>query len=77
MSAKKISENQILLTFANKDIADYVRLVCRRKGTDLESYIVDNFEWDGMPNCIFDNEKPSKEVCEDCDNADRCPDVVK
>ena len=40
------SQNQILITFHDKETAEYVRRVCRRKGTDLATYILDNFEWD-------------------------------
>lgn len=66
----------ILLTFEHSEDVDYINLVCRRKGTDLESYIINNFEWDDMPACLCD-EEPSVETCCGCDWDDRCPDVVK
>jgi len=68
-----VKPNQHLLAFADKDTADYVKLVCRRKGTSLESYIVDNFDWDEMPECI-ENLEYDWEACSDCDYSDRCPD---
>lgn len=68
-----IKENQILLSFADKETADYVRLVCRRKNTNLESYILDNFEWDDQPECIHEG-KVTKTFCKDCDERSHCPD---
>jgi hypothetical protein len=75
-------ENQILLTFKDKETADYVRLVCRRKGTHLAQYILDNFEWDDPLPCLVDlNEthESSKEICEGCDQltSGNCPDGLK
>jgi hypothetical protein len=73
-----MKRNQILLTFADKATADYVKLVCRRKGTGLESYIVDNFEWDDMPACLDGvTEVYNWKDCKVCDHSDRCPDVKK
>lgn len=69
---------QIILTFADKETAEYVRLVCRRKGTDLESYILDNFEWDDQLECI--NDPPKKitvKTCDDCDFIETCPDAKR
>ena len=73
------SENQIILTFPDKKTADYVRLVCRRRGMALEAYIIDNFEWDETLPCLVDSDEehePSKEICEGCDQAisGHCPD---
>jgi hypothetical protein len=66
---------QHLLTFADKETADYVKLVCRRKGTSLESYIVGNMEWDSMPECI--EAEYDWKTCDGCDYSDRCPDARK
>lgn len=75
---KPKSENTILLTFADKETVNYVKLVCRRKGTNLEAYIVDNFEWDDKPFCLFYGvEKITEETCKGCEYVDTCPDAVK
>jgi len=77
--SKKIPENQIVLSFKDKETADYVRLVCRRKGTDLESYILDNIEWDDPLPCSSDlneGEKITVETCDGCDQRSHCPDAV-
>jgi hypothetical protein len=66
--------NTIVLTFADDDTADYVRNICRRKGITLEDYILDNFEWDDQPECIF--EKISADCCDGCQYNDSCPDKV-
>jgi hypothetical protein len=66
---------QLLLTFADKETADYVKTVCRRKGTSLESYILGNMEWDTMPECI-ESEYDWK-TCHSCDYSNRCPDARK
>jgi hypothetical protein len=68
-----IKSNQILLTFADKETADHVKLICRRKVTSLESYIIDNFEWDGEPEC-FGDEMIDYSMCSHCDYSDKCPD---
>ena len=68
---------QFLLTFADKETADYVKLVCRRKGTSLESYIVDNLEWDDTPACMVTEEYYTWKDCKVCDYSDRCPDRKK
>ena len=65
-----MNPEQILLTFADKETADYVRLICRRKGIALEAYIVDNFEWDDKPDCISD----CNYRCILCEYNDKCPD---
>jgi hypothetical protein len=65
---------QILLTFADAQTAEYVKLMCRRKGTSLESYIVDNFEWDDEPEC-FGDEMIDYAMCSHCDYKKKCPDA--
>lgn len=73
-----INEKTILLTFPDKEITEYVRLVCRRKGIDLAAYIVDNFEWDDKPDCILNpNEKITSETCLGCEYSESCPDVKR
>jgi len=73
--------NQIVLTFEEKKTVDYIKKVCRRKGITLEDYIIDNFEWDDMPACFWEevkvNGKITKETCEDCEFIENCPDAVK
>jgi len=73
-----MNENTITLTFANKETADYIRLVCTRKGIMLEGYIIDNFEWDDPLNCMrYDHiRKITSDTCIDCDYLDKCPDGV-
>lgn len=68
----------ILLTFEDKETAGFVRSVCRRKGIGLEGYILDNFEWDDMPECLHYSftGKITHETCEDCEFNETCPDVV-
>lgn len=73
----KLKPNQILLTFKDEGEAEYIRLICRRKCMDLESYILDNFEWDDTPYCMRVGGKITADVCDGCDYAERCPDVVK
>lgn len=70
-----MKQTQLLLTFADKETADYVKLVCRRKSTSLESYIVGNMEWDSMPECI--ESEYDRRTCKGCDYSGRCPDVKK
>jgi hypothetical protein len=67
------SENQILVTFRNKEIVNYILLVSRRKGYDLGDYIEGNFEWDDMLPCI---DKINPEDCQFCDFREQCPDRV-
>jgi len=67
---------QILLTFADKETADYVKMVCRRKGISIPDYIVENFDWDSMPDCIEDSAYDSH-TCYECEYNERCPDVKK
>ena len=71
---KKLASNQVLLTFEDETTTDYVRKVCRRKATNLESYILDNFEWDSKLPCI--DEGPLREDCKYCDFKDKCPDAI-
>jgi hypothetical protein len=73
-----MNENTITLTFANKEMANYIRLVCTRKGVMLEDYIVGNFEWDDQLNCMqYDfPRKITSDTCIDCDYRDKCPDAV-
>ena len=55
-----------------------IRLICTRKGFTLESYIIDNFEWDSPLPCMDEDIKKITElVCEGCDYIDRCPDAEK
>ena len=70
----KITDKNIILTFADKEIVDYIKLVCKRKGTTLEGYIIDNFEWDEQLPCL--EEQITKDTCEGCDFFDRCPDAI-
>jgi hypothetical protein len=76
-------ENQIVLSFEDKDTARYVRTICRRKGISLEAYILDNFEWDDPLPCVYPAMLKPKEItadiCEGCDQAigGKCPDVTK
>lgn len=72
----QIKDNQILLTFPDKETADYVLLIARRKGFNIPDYILDNFEWDDRLDCI-DNppKKITVKTCEGCDFTDRCPDA--
>jgi hypothetical protein len=77
--AMKLKNNQILLTFKDQGTADYVKLICRRKGYDLESYILDNFEWDDLLHCQSDlneGEPITAIICDGCNFSDKCPDVV-
>ena len=71
----KITDKNVVLTFADKETADYVKLVCKRKGTTLEDYIIDNFEWDEQLPCL--EEQPIKDMCEECDFSSCCPDMIK
>jgi len=74
-----LKPNQIVLAFEDEMQADYVKLMCRRKGTSLESYIVDNFEWDYMPDCLHPegSENITSKVCKGCDWIDTCPDAKR
>lgn len=65
--------NTILLTFADEETATYIKTVNSRKGTTLESYILDNFEWDDTLECMIDGKIKAK-VCKRCDYNDGCPD---
>lgn len=70
-----MTENTIRLVFADKETADYVRLVCTRKGITLEDYIIDNFEWDDKLSCLVEDQI-NEEVCDGCQYSDVCPDVM-
>jgi hypothetical protein len=76
MTLPKPAPEQIVLAFADKQTADYVRRTVRRKGTTLEGYIVDNFEWDTQLDCItYEQKQITKGMCKDCEYSDKCPDV--
>ena len=70
----KITGKNIVLTFADKETVDYIQLVCRRKGTTLEDYIIDNFEWDEHLPCI--KYKITKGMCESCNFSSKCLDII-
>ena len=68
----------ITLHFGNQNTVDYILRTCRRKGTDLETYIIDNFEWDTQLDCIsYDAKQLTVGMCKDCEFDDRCPDVKR
>ena len=67
----KLKPNQILLSFKDKEEADYVKLVSRRKGWGLEGYILDNFEWDDKLPCVGDDDYE----CSACEYLFKCPDA--
>jgi len=72
-----IKDNQILLTFKDRETVKFIRLVVRRKCTDLEGYILDNFEWDDQPDCInIPGIKVSRKTCKGCDYLGGCPDGI-
>ncbi|MDD2246408.1 MAG: hypothetical protein PHC39_04935 [Proteiniphilum sp.] len=76
----KLKDTQILLTFPDKETADYAKLISRRKCVSLESYIIDNYEWDSPLECMqeFNNGKKVKwTMCRDCEYNECCPDAVK
>ena len=80
MSQNNDSPENIILTFKDKETADYVRLVCRRKAINLADYVVDNFEWDDQISCLSDlneGEKITGETCDGCDHITTCHDAVK
>lgn len=64
--------NGIWVEFSARDLA-YVKKVCRRKGMSLHDYIIDNFEWDDMPECITESKRPGR-ICHTCDYNSVCPD---
>lgn len=66
---------QLILNFSDEDMA-YLDLVARRKDIDWKDYIINNLEWDDIPECISDGKMPDIEICEYCDWNDRCPDAV-
>jgi hypothetical protein len=68
--------NGIFVEFSNKKELEYVQKVVRRKGVPLARYIVENFEWDDMPECINESRRPSKLICSDCEWNDVCEDEV-
>ena len=72
-----VNDAEILLEFDCKEIVDGIKLTCRRKGIDLEQYIIDNFEWDQSLHCMNDcgySKKITPKICEGCDYIDGCPD---
>ena len=74
-SSDKLKSNQILLTFESAEQADTIRTICRRRGLDPKTYIIDNLiEWDGPLPCM-DGDPITADTCDGCDYADRCPDV--
>ena len=76
----KIKPTQILLTFEFEEIAGFIKAVCRRKGYTPESYIVDNFEWDDMPECLSSRNGKAKithTMCYECEYYETCPDAIK
>lgn len=79
MPSAKVKENQILLTFKDKEEVDYILLYCRRKGYRIPNYILDNIEWDDHLACfsLEPDEPITSETCRGCDFDDTCPDVVK
>jgi hypothetical protein len=66
--------NGIFVEFKSKKSLDYVQKVCRRKGIDLADYILGNFEWDDMPDCIHDSVRPSRKICYPCEFKEVCED---
>jgi hypothetical protein len=70
-----MTENTIRLIFADKETVDYIRLVCTRKGITLESYIIDNFEWDDKLPCLVEDQI-NEEICDGCQYIEVCPDGV-
>lgn len=74
------AKNQIVLTFSDEETAEYIRLVCRRKGIDLAGYVNDNLEWDDQIYCLSafnPSDKLTADICEGCQYIDTCPDAVK
>jgi hypothetical protein len=67
----------IQLSF-DDETEEYVRLMCTRKGFVLEDYILDNFEWDDTPDCLYPDvlmEIPAG-MCDGCEFSNKCPDAV-
>ena len=67
----------VFVEFSNKKKLEYVKKVMRRKGITLANYIVGNFEWDDMPECINESKRPSKLICSDCEWYEVCEDKVR
>ncbi len=65
--------NGIFVEFHSRKELNYVQKVLRRKGIDLADYILGNFEWDDMPECIRYSKMPGK-ICVNCEWNDRCED---
>ena len=74
-----MKDNEITLVFHDAKTAQYVRFMCRRKGTNIPDYLIGNLEWDDKLPCILDEviKKPNADTCEDCEYIDSCPDAVK
>jgi hypothetical protein len=66
--------NGIFVEFHSKKELNYVQKVLRRKGYNLAEYIIGNFEWDDMPECISTSARPGR-ICTHCDWNDRCEDT--
>lgn len=69
--------NGMFVEFGSRKELNYVQKVLRRKGINLADYIIGNFEWDDMPDCIRCSERPSKKLCAVCEWNDRCEDTKK
>ena len=73
-------DNILTLTFNDAETPKYIRLACRRKGTTIPDYLVDNIiEWDDKLQCMLDGvpKKINSDVCKDCEYINLCPDAVK
>ena len=69
-----MKKNQILLTFDDEETTEYIKTVCRRKGVTLERYILENFEWDTMPECFYVKPEEVEQACKECEYNYVCPD---
>lgn len=69
-----MKKNQILLTFDDEETTEYIKTVCRRKGVALERYILENFEWDTLPECFYMKPEEVEQSCGECEYNDVCPD---
>jgi hypothetical protein len=66
-----------MLLNLDEEAERYFRLMCTRKGTTPEDYILGNLEWDPKPDCLHDEvltEIPDG-MCRGCEYFDRCPDA--
>jgi len=69
-----MKKNQILLTFDSEETTDYIKMVCRRKGVTLDRYILENFEWDDMPECFYVKPEEVEQACRECEYNNVCLD---